>query len=400
MGGQNAKLKWQLSFDHNQMLSRTSTASTEGGEVKQQEAQYSVQPGRALGPFNLGEKVSDSLAKLRSLPSGGSFEVRYPQEPPLDAGIVVVDLHAGIELLFDCHSQRLVSITARDPCAVQLTHKGVGLSSGDGSMPTFAKTYDSFGPTFPGEYAPQRGGYLLSYAGVSFVFPIPAQYQSLCCGPDQLPLELPDGTTPVASQLQVHHQAANENGADQQPAAELDLVYGSVALGSIQLTSLDSPIQFGAAAQEVQFLLGPPAAVCHKPASGSDPNAADHQKPSYLYNYFELGLDLGFCGETHTVNKFIMHSNQPGHRDFNTYHKCMFEVAVAGGDSHVIGSESLWGEAESVLGEPQGGRPVINSAMSATSPFGPTKFYGYEQGLIVEVMDNGQLASVTMYQVR
>jgi len=122
------------------MLSRSSTASTEGGEVKQQEVQYSVQPGRALGPFNLGEKVSDSLAKLRSLPSGGSFggaitlrhspslcigltEVRYPQEPPLDAGIVVVDLHAGIELLFDCHSQRLVSITARDPCSVQLTHK-------------------------------------------------------------------------------------------------------------------------------------------------------------------------------------------------------------------------------------------------------------------------------------
>ena len=70
------------------------------------------------------------------------------------------------------------------------------------------------------------------------------------------------------------------------------------------------------------------------------------------------------CGQ------FIMHSNQPGHRDFNTYHKCMFEVAVAGGcacldrscltllagDSHVIGSESLWGEAESVLGEPQGTR--------------------------------------------
>ena len=35
------------------------------------------------------------------------------------------------------------------------------------------------------------------------------------------------------------------------------------------------------------------------------PAAADccWQKPSYLYNYFELGLDLGFCAETHTVNK-------------------------------------------------------------------------------------------------
>ena len=28
---------------------------------------------------------------------------------------------------------------------------------------------------------------------------------------------------------------------------------------------------------QVQFLMGPPDAVCHKPASGSDSSAADHQ---------------------------------------------------------------------------------------------------------------------------
>lgn len=356
-----------------------------------------MQPGRGLGPYALGEKVMDSLTKLRA--SAAEIEVRYPQEPPLDAGIVVVDLLKGIELLFDCLSQRLVSITARNPCSAELTHKGVALSSGDTTnLPTFAKTYKLFGPTFPGQMMSERGGYVLSYPGVSFVFPIPAKYEALCREPDQLPLELPDGTTPVASRLTVHH-ASNDQESTNHVFAEPELVYCSAALGSIRLSSLDSAIQFGAAVQEVQCVLGPPDAVCHTPVGGVEAEAAsvEAEASGYLYNYFELGLDLGFCGHTHTVNKFVFHSNQPGHRDFNQYHKCMFEIAVK--DGKLIGSESLWGEVESILGKPIGGRPVINSAQSATSPFGSTKYYGFEHGLIVEVMDNGQLASVIMYRV-
>jgi len=48
----------------------------------------------------------------------------------------------------------------------------------------------------------------------------------------------------------------------------------------------------------------------------------------YFYNYFDLGFDLLFDGETHQVKRFIMHSNIPGQLDFNSYRKCNFRLTV------------------------------------------------------------------------
>lgn len=36
------------------------------------------------------------------------------------------------------------------------------------------------------------------------------------------------------------------------------------------------------------------------------------------------GLDILFCGKTHRVRKFVLHTNVPGHPDFNIYAKCNF----------------------------------------------------------------------------
>ena len=36
------------------------------------------------------------------------------------------------------------------------------------------------------------------------------------------------------------------------------------------------------------------------------------------------GLDILFDGQTHKVKKFVLHTNVPGHPDFNVYAKCNF----------------------------------------------------------------------------
>jgi len=74
----------------------------------------------------------------------------------------------------------------------------------------------------------------------------------------------------------------------------------------------------------------------------------------YFYNYFTRGLDILFDGkvcifhrafaslhgettdngnstcllyfQTHKIKKFVLHTNFPGHADFNSYIKCNFVI--------------------------------------------------------------------------
>eukprot|EP00658_Telonema_sp_P-2_P080841 TRINITY_DN8127_c0_g1_i1.p2 TRINITY_DN8127_c0_g1~~TRINITY_DN8127_c0_g1_i1.p2 ORF type:complete len:169 (+),score=35.36 TRINITY_DN8127_c0_g1_i1:681-1187(+) len=162
--------------------------------------------------------------------------------------------------------------------------------------------------------------------------------------------------------------------------------------GQVQIASHQATIQFGASPQQVQLSLGVPDSVCHK-QSGT---AVQEVPSDYFYNYFTLGIDLLFDGATHTVTKFVFHTNQPGHRDFNQYDKCHFSITLPD-VTDSISSESTLGDAEALLGDPLGGRPVVNSAPSSSSPFGATKFYGFNHGLILEIMENGQIASASIY---
>jgi hypothetical protein len=73
---------------------------------------------------------------------------------------------------------------------------------------TFVAVYALFGPTFPGTYNTKRCIYTLFYPGLSFAFPIPAQYTECCQHREaELPLEFPDGTTPVMSRVCIYDSA-------------------------------------------------------------------------------------------------------------------------------------------------------------------------------------------------
>jgi len=62
----------------------------------------------------------------------------------------------------------------------------------------------------------------------------------------------------------------------------------------------------------------------------------------YFFNYFTLGLDVLFDAVTHQAKKFVMHTNIPGHFNFNIYYRCNFLISLpvdqqySGGRSHQL----------------------------------------------------------------
>ncbi len=58
-------------------------------------------------------------------------------------------------------------------------------------------------------------------------------------------------------------------------------------------------------------------------------------------------------------------------------------------------ADSTWTEIQALMGP--AGRATILTHGTDASPFGPTYVYGYE-GVAFEVMKNGQLAAVTLFQ--
>lgn len=85
---------------------------------------------------------------------------------------------------------------------------GKALTGGASHPATFVRVYDIFGPTYPGEYDEQNRMYSLHYPGVVFLFPIPEQHAEHCSESQiELPLEFPDGSTPLAARICVHAAA-------------------------------------------------------------------------------------------------------------------------------------------------------------------------------------------------
>lgn len=132
------------------------------------------------------------------------------------------------------------------------------------------------------------------------------------------------------------------------------------------------------------------------------PNAhrkASLLKSDYFYNYFTFGIDLLFDARHNRVKKFILHTNFPGHYNFNMYHRCEFALSLSSSKPSPvhITPYSKW-EGVANLFNPAERPVVLNRASSTntTNPFGSTFCYGY-QDIIFEVMPNGHIASLTLY---
>lgn len=183
----------------------------------------------------------------------------------------------------------------------------------------------------------------------------------------------------------------------------------------------------------------------------------DEDKPDFFFNYFSLGMDLLFDIDSRCLIKFVLHTNVPGHFDFGIYNRCEFHIRAKehdwagqqqqqqqngiGGRMVEIRTESKFEEFRAIFKLPplQGANAkdaeeeedneeeegedqaeaeqqssAVNDAASASAasysgpvvlnkccsegenPFGSTFCYGTDQ-LIFEVLDNGHIASVVVF---
>ncbi|KAF9920566.1 hypothetical protein FBU30_009573 [Linnemannia zychae] len=326
-----------------------------------------IAPGKHLGWFRLGTSLWDNIRLLRDqaalIPA---VELKYSDEHPFSADIVLRLASNGIELRFEPMTQRLKLIKVDDFSRLRLT------------------------PTYPGVFDGAKHLYTLSYPGLSLVFPIPEKHMLLYQSSADLPLEFPDGTTPVASHMYIYYGADDWRSAILLPIAMLvrniqdsnspSHHSGRFGEGKFELEKVNAKINQGVelrftgagqtqkctillhltTPQDLLADLGSPASIYYKEEDkmkihsetkespriqqeedgilgemddiGYNRNnkpAEDSQQPNdYFYNYFHLGLDILFDGSTHRCKKIVMHTNVPGHFDFQSYKRCPYIIQV------------------------------------------------------------------------
>jgi hypothetical protein len=198
---------------------------------------------------------------------------------------------------------------------------------------------------------------------------------------------------------------------------------GPAKLSELKKMTCDRVVRFGDSCEDVLSVLGCPSKTFYKSEDKMKIHSPDAHKlvrsrcSDYFYNYTTLGVDILFDASVHTVKKFILHTNFPGHYDFNMYYRCDFKIPVsldkspripvlegasAYSDYDVlnIDTNTKWESIQSYLLTPEN-KPVVLNRSSSTNtinPFGSTFCYGV-QDMIFEVMQNGHIASVTIYQV-
>nr|CAB3468998.1 unnamed protein product [Digitaria exilis] len=384
-----------------------------------------LRPGLGVGSFTLGMPISDAFAQIELHPNiYDVVHVKYFDEEPLKLDFVISFPDHGFHLRFDPWSQRLRLIEIYDVKRLQLRY-ATSLIGGPSTLATFAAVYALFGPTFPGIYDKERGIYTLFYPGLSFAFPIPSQYTNLFTNGEvadaDLPLEFPDGTTPVTCRVSIYDSSTDSKvgvGSLMDKAAVPALPAGSLYMEEVHaklgeelwFTIGGQHIPFGASPQDVWTDLGRPCGIHQKQVdqmvihSASDPRPRTTLCGDYFYNYFSRGIDILFDGQTHRIKKFVLHTNFPGHSDFNSYKKCNFVIYDAEAEGtyqpgnvskNCITPRTKWEQVKEVLGDC--GRAAIQTQGSMNNPFGSTFVYGY-QNIAFEVMKNGYIATVTLFQ--
>ena len=178
-------------------------------------------------------------------------------------------------------------------------------------MTTYNLTRDSiynvFGPTYPGEFESKSSTYILTYPGLTFVFPIPQMFAHLYEDGQELPIEFPNNTTPIATAIYLfhghelkkpklppsktdsaaqnpgngvsHYTTVNseisrnierknrqmKNKTEESKSTDYYFEPVQVILGKgILLTNRNRKIKFGYSTQDVLMILGPPDKIYYK----------------------------------------------------------------------------------------------------------------------------------------
>jgi len=416
--------------------------------------------------YVLGMHFSQAVASIQSMVgSVKGVQILYSDKDPLNVDLVINLTNDGIKLIFDPINQRLKTIEVHDLTLLKLKYSDAVFNSSEVS-PTIEQIDQSFGATHPGVYDSDKQVFTLTFRGLSFEFPAETQFQPSYGGIRQElgRLQFPPGESPRVSKMYIYSGSSQADcAAPALPAPRYPVVYheGVQVLRShretwglrIRLSTFPDlrdmcssayqtrDVFFGDSVQDVEAAIGAPSRTFYKSEDKMkihSPNAyrksASH-KSDYFYNYFTLGIDILLDARTNRVKKFVLHTNFPGHYNFNMYHRCQFELPLNYDGHHSTGSSlqdlqgpggngsggsgtsgtggstisggtmtpvsissfSRWDQISEKL-KPSDKPVVLNRASSTntTNPFGSTFCYGY-QDIIFEVMPNFHIASVTLY---
>lgn len=327
-------------------------------------------PGVCLGPFALGTPIRAVINHVKGMHTQMNISYCDAEQTRSDTCLSLPEY--GLHLRFDAASQRLRVIDLFDvakPDELSLAPLAGGgdgerrvFASATGVQPTFQHIYELFGPTFAGRYDERYGAYILTYNGVSILFPIPERFRSRYDGSGtELPLELPDGTTPAASRIMLFHGKSVE--AAQLPPLPPNAPYfepvcarvgGRDGSGTrVMFANRRTSLKLGCSLQAVLGALGEPSARFDKPSGGTGGGGGGR---GYFFNYFDLGIDVMFDPSCHRACKIVFRANWPGTPEFCQYSRCNLELQLPtdAASSDVVGG-----------GAAQGGRTA--PAMAAAS---------------------------------
>ncbi|KAJ1337055.1 hypothetical protein BSLG_006815 [Batrachochytrium salamandrivorans] len=280
-------------------------------------ASFAIVPGKSLGKLALGLPLPAVIAYLqRERHYFRKYELKFGDQAPFEHPIVLNLVDNGVALRFDPVSQRLASIEIYDFEPMVLTYEGV------------AFRYDDMG-----EFDQEKLKYTLKYPGIAFVFMIPETFLSGMNSAD-LPITFPDGTTPVVSKMYIF----NGPSLAETEVVKLglhDIYYERVIVNlcsGLKFTLRDGSVELGATCQDVLAEIGKPEDIVDKKQGKMDihRNTSDKllMNPSYIWNYFSMGIDIVFDGTFHRVTKMILHTNMLGHHDVNKYAACNFDIVM------------------------------------------------------------------------
>lgn len=408
-----------------------------------------VVPERSLGneqwEFVLGMPFYQAVNILRRQDRYiKAVQVWYSDQSPLQMDLVINLSLDGIRLIFDPVSQRLKIIEVNNMNKVKLKYCGVAFNTPPQVRPTIEQIDQSFGATHPGVYIAEKQLFVLNFRGLSFDFPIDSKFEPRYAH-GLGSLQFPNGASPVVARMCIYSGSSLDEC--RAPPLPMTCFYGNCFLehlevlrdnnitkgikciiitegnGQVKLTDprkkvIEKVVRFDDSAQEVLTMLGSPSKVFYKSEDKMKIHSADahkrvhSNKADYFFNYFTLGIDILFDADSHRVKKFLLHTNYPGHYNFNIYCRCEFKLPVMAdsnkkgstsseeGELLIIDAYSKWMEIQHLLLRPEQ-RPVIlnrSSSTNTSNPFGSTFCYGVRD-IIFEVMQNQHIAAVTLYKL-
>jgi len=357
-----------------------------------------------------------------------------------------------ITLVFDYQTQRLKQILLHQVQQLVLSYRQQTFSSPKQSQPPLLREIDAvFGATRPGQIAKpgepayekatlnsavdsesQHKGplYVLSYpGGLDFTFPLPENSSkihndlvcskiSIACIPsadgDGVPITNSSKAAIPEITLSTRSNFALENvtiysGVPNRYSFHFSLLYYN---GERELR-IQRVVRFNDSCQNVQSELGAPDDVFYRTeqkSAATSLTALPSSGTDYFYNYFKLGMDLMFDGNTKRLRKVVLHTCRPEHQDFGKrYSPCLFQFSGDDrNDESKISHRSTFADIKPLLTDV--GTPILLSRQNTCDRIleelsqitGANLQSGYvyhakDHSEIYEITANGELSVLTIY---